>query len=214
MPAFQDNCSIDGMVQYLHQCGDTFGPPNAPVKPRPLPTPPVHTKGSERFAPKANMRPRTATSGHYRPGKSTSGVETGLSHSTIDNPNNVPTVPPERLPQAPEGLVAPPYDADYSPDKAELFVPDVSYSGNALHRVIVEDVHIVQTRSQARAKGKAQAVVSKPYARQLLDKAPDKGPGPSTDTLHLKGVNIAIPMDTMKAHHPELCDSILELLSM
>ncbi|KAJ9062523.1 hypothetical protein DSO57_1009869 [Entomophthora muscae] len=27
MPVFQDNCSIDGMVQYLHQCRDTFGPP-------------------------------------------------------------------------------------------------------------------------------------------------------------------------------------------
>ncbi|KAJ9084795.1 hypothetical protein DSO57_1020599 [Entomophthora muscae] len=26
MPAFQDNCSIDSMVQYLCQCRDTFGP--------------------------------------------------------------------------------------------------------------------------------------------------------------------------------------------
>ncbi|KAJ9087280.1 DNA damage-inducible protein 1 [Entomophthora muscae] len=48
----------------------------------------------------------------------------------------------------------------------------------------------------------------------MLDKAPDGGPGPSTDTLNLKGVNIAIPMDTMKAHHPKLCGSILEFLSM
>ncbi|KAJ9055770.1 hypothetical protein DSO57_1000628 [Entomophthora muscae] len=105
--------------------------------------------------------------------------------------------------QAPEGPVAPPYSADHSLDKADLFAPDVGYSGNALHRVIVEDVHVVQTRSQAKAKGKAQAVVSKPYACQLLDKAPNEGSGPSIDTLHLKGVNFAIPMDTMRAHHPQ-----------
>ncbi|KAJ9062697.1 hypothetical protein DSO57_1008148 [Entomophthora muscae] len=53
MPEFQDNCSIDGMVQYLCQCGDTFGPPNALVNPRPLLTPPACTEGSGHFAPKA-----------------------------------------------------------------------------------------------------------------------------------------------------------------
>ncbi|KAJ9060269.1 hypothetical protein DSO57_1032682 [Entomophthora muscae] len=132
----------------------------------------------------------------------------------MNNPTNVPTILPNRPSQAPEGPAAPSHGADHSPDKAELFVPDVSYSGNALHCVIVEDVHVVQTRSQAKVKGKAQAVVSKPYARQLLDKAPDEGPGPSTDTLHLKGVKVAIFMNTMKAHHPELCGSIIEFLSM
>ncbi|KAJ9068331.1 hypothetical protein DSO57_1029795 [Entomophthora muscae] len=158
--------------------------------------------------------------GHYtnsctsKTGKKPSGVETGLSHSTINNLINVLTVLPDRLPQAPEGPVASLYGADHSPDKDELFVPDIGYSGNALHCVIVEDVHIVQTHSQARAKGKAQAVVSKPYTRQLLDKAPNEGPCPSTDTLHLKIINVAISMDTMKAHHPELCGSILEFLSM
>ncbi|KAJ9060245.1 hypothetical protein DSO57_1032908 [Entomophthora muscae] len=156
----------------------------------------------------------TSKIGHYHPGKSPSGVETVIPHSTIDNPTNVPAVPPDCLPQAPEGQVVPPYGANYSPDKADLFVPDIGYSGNALHCIIVEDIYLVQTCSQARAKGKAQAVVSKPYARQLLDKAPEKGPGPSTDTSHLKGVNIAIPMDTMKAHYPELCGSILKFLSM
>ncbi|KAJ9076293.1 hypothetical protein DSO57_1027703 [Entomophthora muscae] len=132
----------------------------------------------------------------------------------MNNPTNIPTFPPDCLLQAPEGLVAPPYGADHSPDKVELFILDVGYSVNALHAVIVEDVHVVQTCSQAKAKGKAQAVVSKPYARQLLDKAPNEGPGPSTDTLHLKGVNIYILMDTMKAHHQELCGSILKFLSM
>ncbi|KAJ9085959.1 hypothetical protein DSO57_1009009 [Entomophthora muscae] len=105
----------------------------------------------------------------------------------MNNPTNVPTVPPDCPLQAPEGLAAPSYSADHSPSKAELFVPDVGYSGNALHCVIVEDVHVVQTRSQTNAKDKAQAVVSKPYTRQLIDKAPNEGFGPSTDTLHLKG---------------------------
>ncbi|KAJ9053708.1 hypothetical protein DSO57_1021638 [Entomophthora muscae] len=36
MPAFQDNCTLDGMVPYLRQCGDTFGPPNTGSKPRPV----------------------------------------------------------------------------------------------------------------------------------------------------------------------------------
>ncbi|KAJ9059478.1 hypothetical protein DSO57_1002055 [Entomophthora muscae] len=36
MPAFQDNCTLDGMVRYLRQCGDTFGPPNTGSKPRPV----------------------------------------------------------------------------------------------------------------------------------------------------------------------------------
>ncbi|KAJ9089674.1 hypothetical protein DSO57_1010377 [Entomophthora muscae] len=80
----------------------------------------------------------------------------------MNNPINVPTVLPDCLPQAPEGPVASPYRAGHSPDKVELFVLDVGYSGNALHRVIVEDVHVVQTRSQAKAKGKAQVVVSSP----------------------------------------------------
>ncbi|KAJ9066050.1 hypothetical protein DSO57_1013492 [Entomophthora muscae] len=69
----------------------------------------------------------------------------------MHNPTNVPNVPPDHLPPAPEGQVVPPYGADHSPEKAELFVPDTSYSGNALHCVIVEDIHVVQTCSQARA---------------------------------------------------------------
>ncbi|KAJ9061503.1 hypothetical protein DSO57_1019963 [Entomophthora muscae] len=35
MPAFQDNCTLDGMVHYLHQCDETFGPPNTGSKPHP-----------------------------------------------------------------------------------------------------------------------------------------------------------------------------------
>ncbi|KAJ9058305.1 hypothetical protein DSO57_1013790 [Entomophthora muscae] len=36
MPAFQDNCTLDGMVRYLRQCSDTFGPPNTGPKSRPV----------------------------------------------------------------------------------------------------------------------------------------------------------------------------------
>ncbi|KAJ9082984.1 hypothetical protein DSO57_1039239 [Entomophthora muscae] len=37
MPAFQDNCTLDGMVRYLRQCSDTFGPPNMGPKSHPVP---------------------------------------------------------------------------------------------------------------------------------------------------------------------------------
>ncbi|KAJ9071631.1 hypothetical protein DSO57_1035120 [Entomophthora muscae] len=33
MLAFQDNCTLDGIVRYLLQCGDIFGPPNTGSKP-------------------------------------------------------------------------------------------------------------------------------------------------------------------------------------
>ncbi|KAJ9048871.1 hypothetical protein DSO57_1030331 [Entomophthora muscae] len=36
MPAFQGNCTLDGMVRYLRQCSDTFGPPNTGTKPCPV----------------------------------------------------------------------------------------------------------------------------------------------------------------------------------
>ncbi|KAJ9078270.1 hypothetical protein DSO57_1008400 [Entomophthora muscae] len=36
MPAFKDNCTLDGMVLYLRQCGDTFGPPNTRSNPCPV----------------------------------------------------------------------------------------------------------------------------------------------------------------------------------
>ncbi|KAJ9089725.1 hypothetical protein DSO57_1009730 [Entomophthora muscae] len=32
MLAFQDNCTLDSMVCYLRQCGDTFGPPQHWIK--------------------------------------------------------------------------------------------------------------------------------------------------------------------------------------
>ncbi|KAJ9058371.1 hypothetical protein DSO57_1013037 [Entomophthora muscae] len=36
IPAFQENCTLDGMVRYLRQCGDTFRPPNTGSKPHPV----------------------------------------------------------------------------------------------------------------------------------------------------------------------------------
>ncbi|KAJ9085599.1 hypothetical protein DSO57_1012397 [Entomophthora muscae] len=216
MPAFQDNCSIDGMVHTFVSVGISLGLPmhQLSLDPYPLLLPvqkevdalPLRPTCPRLLATAVIARGTTPTPallkqvfmychlGTLLPRKRPSGIETGLSHSTMNNPINVPTVPPDRLLQALEGPVAPSYGADHSPDKAELFVPDVSYSGNALHCVIVEDVHVVQTRSQAKAKGKAQAVFSKPYSHQLLDKAPDECPGPSTDTFHLKGVNARDPV--------------------
>ncbi|KAJ9084354.1 hypothetical protein DSO57_1025457 [Entomophthora muscae] len=163
------------MVKYLIQCGDTFGPPNALVKPKPLPTSPICTKGSGCSAPKADMSKVTCHfcnhKGHYTNtcasktgchhlGKSPSGVETGLSHSTIDTPTNVSNVPPDFPTQNTEAPADPLSDVSQTSDGAEIFVPNISYSGNTLHHIIVEDVHTMQTRSQTRAEGKAQAVIS------------------------------------------------------
>ncbi|KAJ9073298.1 hypothetical protein DSO57_1018013 [Entomophthora muscae] len=72
---------------------------------------------------------------------------------------------------------------------------------------------MVQTRSKVQASQEATKEVSKPYACQLLDNAPDTESQCSDDATPLRGVNVAIPMETMKDHHPELCDSIVKFLS-
>ncbi|KAJ9057616.1 hypothetical protein DSO57_1020877 [Entomophthora muscae] len=58
MLAFQDNCTLDGMLHYLRQCGDTFGPPNTGSKPCPVPNLPGRSEAptnNNRFLPKANI---------------------------------------------------------------------------------------------------------------------------------------------------------------
>ncbi|KAJ9062876.1 DNA damage-inducible protein 1 [Entomophthora muscae] len=72
---------------------------------------------------------------------------------------------------------------------------------------------MVQTCSRVQASQEATKEVSKPYACQLLDDAPDTEPQCSGDATLLRGVNVAIPMETMKDHHPKLCDSIVKFLS-
>ncbi|KAJ9073245.1 DNA damage-inducible protein 1 [Entomophthora muscae] len=72
---------------------------------------------------------------------------------------------------------------------------------------------MVQTHSKAQASQEAIKEVSNPYACQLLDNTPDTEPQLSGDTTPLRGINMAIPMKTMKDHHPELCDSIVKFLS-
>ncbi|KAJ9064798.1 DNA damage-inducible protein 1 [Entomophthora muscae] len=72
---------------------------------------------------------------------------------------------------------------------------------------------MAQTFSKIQASQEAAKEVSKPYARQLLDDAPDTEPQCSGDATPLRGVNVAVPMETMKDHHPKLCDSIVEFLS-
>ncbi|KAJ9077804.1 hypothetical protein DSO57_1013229 [Entomophthora muscae] len=42
MPALQKNCTLDGMVRYLRQCGDTFRPPNTGPNPHPVSNYPGH----------------------------------------------------------------------------------------------------------------------------------------------------------------------------
>ncbi|KAJ9070827.1 hypothetical protein DSO57_1003292 [Entomophthora muscae] len=94
-----------------------------------------------------------------------------------------------------------------------LFTPDTRFLGNALHQVFVNNVHMVQTCSKVQASQEATKEVSKPYACQLLDNAPDTEPQYSSDATPLRGVNVAIPMETMKDHHSKLCDSIVKFLS-
>ncbi|KAJ9057673.1 hypothetical protein DSO57_1020410 [Entomophthora muscae] len=92
-------------------------------------------------------------------------------------------------------------------------MPDTGFSGNALHWVLVNNVHMVQTCSKVQASQEATKEVSKPYACQLLDNAPDTEPQCLGDATPLRDVNVAIPMETMKDHHQELCDIIVEFLS-
>ncbi|KAJ9067034.1 hypothetical protein DSO57_1003737 [Entomophthora muscae] len=92
-------------------------------------------------------------------------------------------------------------------------MPDTWFSGNALHQVLVDNVHMVQTRSKVQASQEATKEVSKPYAYQLLDNMPDTEPQHLGDATPLRGVNVAILMETMKDHHPKLCDSIVKFLS-
>ncbi|KAJ9085342.1 DNA damage-inducible protein 1 [Entomophthora muscae] len=86
-----------------------------------------------------------------------------------------------------------------------LFTPDTKFLGNALHQVLVNNVHMVQTRSKVQASQEANKKVSKPYAFQLLDDVPDTDPQHLGNATLLRGINVAIPMETMKDHHPELC---------
>ncbi|KAJ9076892.1 hypothetical protein DSO57_1021969 [Entomophthora muscae] len=85
-------------------------------------------------------------------------------------------------------------------------MPDTRFLGNALHQVLVDDVHMVQTCSKVQASQEATKEVSKPYTCQLLDDAPDTEPQRLSDATPFRGVNVAIPMETMKDHHPKLCD--------
>ncbi|KAJ9082713.1 hypothetical protein DSO57_1001787 [Entomophthora muscae] len=94
-----------------------------------------------------------------------------------------------------------------------LFMPDTGFLGNVLHWVFVDDVHMVQTHSKVQASQEAAEEVSKPYSCRLLDNTPDTEPQSLGNTTPFRGVNVSIPMETMKDHHPELCDSIVKFLS-
>ncbi|KAJ9067206.1 hypothetical protein DSO57_1001843 [Entomophthora muscae] len=72
---------------------------------------------------------------------------------------------------------------------------------------------MIQTCSKVQASQEATKKVSKPYACQLLGNAPDTEPQRLGEATPLRGVNVAIPMETMKDHHPKLYDSIVKFLS-
>ncbi|KAJ9069536.1 hypothetical protein DSO57_1017695 [Entomophthora muscae] len=94
-----------------------------------------------------------------------------------------------------------------------FFNPDTGFLGNALHQVLVDNVHIIKTCSKVQASQEATKEVSKPYACQLLDNSSDMEPQSSGDATPLRGVTVASPMETMKDHHPELCNIIFKFLS-
>ncbi|KAJ9055085.1 hypothetical protein DSO57_1007840 [Entomophthora muscae] len=94
-----------------------------------------------------------------------------------------------------------------------LFTPDTRFLENALYQLLVDNVHMVQTCSKVQASQEATKEVSKPYACQLLDDAPDTESQRLGDATPLRGVNVAIPMEKMKDCHPKLCESIVEFLS-
>ncbi|KAJ9078768.1 hypothetical protein DSO57_1003232 [Entomophthora muscae] len=94
-----------------------------------------------------------------------------------------------------------------------LFMPDTRFSGNALHQVLVNNVHMLQTCSKVQASQEATKEVSKPYACQLLDNAPNMEPQRLGDATPLGASMWPSPWITMKDHHPELCDSIVKFLS-
>ncbi|KAJ9057710.1 hypothetical protein DSO57_1020045 [Entomophthora muscae] len=94
-----------------------------------------------------------------------------------------------------------------------LFTPDTWFLGNVLHQVLVDNVHMVQNCSKVQASQEATKEVSKPHVCQLLDDTPDTEPQHLGDTTPLSSVNVAIPMETMKDHHPELCNSIVKFFS-
>ncbi|KAJ9079659.1 DNA damage-inducible protein 1 [Entomophthora muscae] len=169
-----------------------FGPPNVRNKPLPAANFPGRSDvapSTNKFVPKTDITKVVCHcynwKGHYTSnywhsravsliirlaGKSQCGVEEELSTST--QPINVP------------------------PDLR--FTPNTGFSGNALHQVLVDDVHMVQTQSKVQAS--QEATKESPSIKMM--------PPP------LRGVNMDIPMETMKDCHPELYYSIVKLLSI
>ncbi|KAJ9052587.1 hypothetical protein DSO57_1032668 [Entomophthora muscae] len=105
------------------------------------------------------------------------------SHFTTGTSTNIPPNCPK---VSSEDDVAFPVVANYSLSIAELFFPEKYYTDNALHWILANAVHAVQAQSQTKADNKAQGIIAKPYAQQLLDNAPGKKSSPSTYGPHLK----------------------------
>ena len=93
----------------------------------------------------------------------------------------------------------------------------VSTMGDSIHSVIENDVHAI-TRANARSSEflrEAEDIVSKPYARQILDKAvgnailnsqsPPKSSG-------IKSCNISMPMTELAKMSPGIAKDLLVFL--
>ncbi|KAJ9090297.1 hypothetical protein DSO57_1003825 [Entomophthora muscae] len=179
------------MVCYLHQCGDTFGPPNTGSKPCPVPNllgRPEAPTTNNKFLSKTDITKVSTCCPpwnlKYREKSVWSRGGTLYIHAI------------HRL-----------FCLTYS------FTPDTRFLGNVIHQALVDDVHMVKTCSKVQAFQEATKEVSKPYACQLLDNVPDTEPQHLGDATPLRGVNVAIPMERMKDHYQELCYIIVKFLS-
>ena len=83
-------------------------------------------------------------------------------------------------------------------ENKKLFENDDKFLEDPLHLILADDVHAVTTRSKAKNlagnnKEDITEVVSKPYARQIIEKV-NSTPTSSDKIPNLKGVQVAMPI--------------------
>ena len=77
------------------------------------------------------------------------------------------------------------------------------------------DIHTVQIRSQTRnlASVEATQAVSKPYATQIQESLVNRQSTCSSNTPTLKGVQLALPLDSIASNFPDVCRSLRAILN-
>lgn len=80
--------------------------------------------------------------------------------------------------------------------------------------VVANDLYAVKTRSQAQAAHREDAVkkVSKPYSAQIQDAITNRRSSCANDTPSLKSIQVAFPLDELKASYPDVCESLLRIV--